>query len=378
MTNEELKALKADIVTGVSDTLTEKVTDKVAEKMGPELKAMHDELSATADAVQKMREGAFGRVDAQDKKEMDRYVANYFQTEILKLDGVQKAWDSNTSGAASEMIPAELNTRFLVALDTYNKLRQNVTVYPSDKGTLFAGATAATNVTVMGTRGTPSTESAPTFTPVTYSTRGRQVWCAVDEKVVRESPLKVLDIMMGILAKGIAAAEYADFITGDGNGDWTGLAASGITTSTPAAHSTIATLDATETVAPYWALGSAYRQGPPINKTFWMCSASYSQQLAALNAAAKEWFKFGVGENTYLGVPIWEHATVASSGALAPAAYIGDVSEYYIFDKLGTMLRTATGGKTLTLGHQIIVEAYNETDGKLPLAAAFKSLTLHA
>lgn len=367
---KELETLKADIVTGVSEVVSKKVDGQIQE--------LHDELKATADAVQKMREGGFGRTDAQDKKEMDHYVANYFQTEVLKLDGVQKAWDANTSGAASEMIPAELNTRFLSALDTYNKLRQNVTVYPSDKGTLFAGATAATNVTVMGTRGTPSTESAPTFTPVTYSTRGRQVWCAVDEKVVRESPLKVLDIMMTILAKGIASAEYADFITGDGNGDWTGLAASGIASTTPAAHTTIATLDATETVAPYWALGSAYRQGPPINKTFWICSASYSQQLAALNAAAKEWFRFGVGENTYLGVPVWEHATVASSGAAAPACYIGDVSEYYIFDKLGTMLRTATGGKTLTLGHQIIVEAYNETDGKLPMTGAFKSLTLHA
>jgi len=378
MTNEELKALKADIVTGVSDTLTEKVTEKVADKLGGELKEMHDELAATSDAVQKLRAGAFGRIDAQDKKELDHYVANYFQTEILKLDGIQKAWDVNTSGAASEMVPAELGSRFLEKLNTYNKLRQYATIYPADKGTLFAEATAATNVTVIATRGTPATESAPTFTPVTFSTRGRQVWCAVDEKLVRESPLQILDIVMRILAKGIAAAEYADFITGDGTGDWTGLAASGIATSTPAAHTTIATLDATETVLPYWALDSAYRQGPPINNTYWICSASYSVQLAALNAAAKEWFRFGTGENTYLGVPIWEHATVATSGATAPVAYIGDVSNYYIFYKLGTMLRTATGGKTLTLGHQILVEAYNETDGKLPVTGSFKSLTLHS
>lgn len=369
MTAEELKEMQESIVNGVSKTVTEKVEG--------EIKELHNDLAATADLVQKMRAGGFGRVDAQDRKEMDKSVANYFQTEILGLN-VQKAWDSDTSGGAAEMIPAEVNTRFIEKLNTYSKLRAAATIYPSDKGTLYVENTAATNVTVIGTRGTPSTESAPTFTPVTYATRGRQVWMAVDEKVVREAPLAVLDIALAQLAKGIAAAEYGDFITGDGTGDWTGLRASGISATTCASHTTIASLDATETVAPYWALDAAYRQGDPITKTRWIASASYSAQLASLNAAAKEWFIYNTAQNSYLGVPIWEHASVVASGSTYDVAYIGDVSAYYIFDKLGLQLRRATGGKTLTLGHQILLEGYNETDGKLPLADTFKSLKLHA
>jgi HK97 family phage major capsid protein len=277
------------------------------------------------------------------------------------------------------MIPSELGSRFIEKLNTYNKLRQNCTIYPSDKGTLFVENAAATNVTVAATRPPAATESVPTFTAVTYSTRGRQAWLAVDEKVVRQSPLQVLDIVLTQLAKGLTAGEYADFITGDGTTDWSGLNYyTAISSSTPAAHSTIATLDAAETVLPYWALTSPYRQGPSINKTSWVCAASYAAQLATLNAAGKEWFKFGTGVNTYMGVPIWEHASVTASGVTHPACYIGDLSQYYIFDALGTMLRTATGGKTLSVAHQILVEAYNETDARLPLTESFKSLTLHS
>lgn len=370
MEAKELETLKTDIVSGVSAVVQKKYDSQVAD--------LHTELKQTNDAIQKMRMGAFGRVDAQDKAEMDHAVCNYFMHDILRLDGVTKDWDSETSGAASEMIPSELGSRFIEKLNTYNKLRQNCTIYPSDKGTLFVENAAATNVTVAATRPPAATESAPTFSAVTYSTRGRQAWLAVDEKVVRQSPLQVLDIVLTQLAKGLTAGEYADFITGDGTTDWSGLDTAAIS-STAAPHDlqTIATLTASETVAPYWALTSPYRQGPSINKTMWICSASYAAQLATLNAAGKEWFKFGTGVNTYMGVPIWEHASVTSSGHAEPCVYVGDLSQYYIFDALGTMLRTATGGKTLTVGHQILVEAYNETDGKLPLTEAFKSLTLH-
>lgn len=367
----ELAGLKDEIVKGVSDTVAKKYDDQIEE--------LHNDLKATNDAIQKMRTGGFGRIDAQDKKEMEPLVANYFQTEICRLDGVTKAWDSATSGGGSELILSEVQTRFVEKLNTYNKLRQYCTVYPDDKGTIYV-ENAASTAAIMSTRGTAVSEGTPSFSAVNYSTRGRQNWIAVDEKLVRQAPLPVLDYLMIQLAKGLAAGEWKDFITGDGSGDWSGLDTASISTSTPSAHTTIATLDATETVDPYWALGSAYRQGPPIANTFWVTTATYSEQLAALNAAAKEWFKFGdlPAVNSYMGIPILENANCTSSGASEPVAYVGDLSYFYIFDKIGTQLRKAEGGKTLSLGHQVILEAYQETDACVVLADAFKSLTLHA
>jgi HK97 family phage major capsid protein len=368
---DELKGLKADIESGVSETITKKYDE--------ELEGLHNDLKDAHDLVEKMAKGGYGRIDAQDRKQMDPLVANYFQTEILRLDGVQKAWDSETSGGASEMIPSEVQNRFLEKIKDYNKLRQYCTVYPSDKGTLFVENAAATNVTVAAARPPNATESAPTFTAVTYSTRGRQVWLAVDEKLVRQSPLRVLDIVMTQLAKGIAAGEYADFITGDGTDDWKGLDTASISnTDGTAGNTTIAATVTSDLCAPYWALSPAYRQGPPLNTTRWVTSASVSARMASLNSATVQNFQFGETENSYLGIPIWEHTSVTTSGAAQPIIFFGDLTQFYIFDKLGTMLRAASGGKTLTVGHQILIEAYNETDGKLPLVDAFKSLTLPA
>jgi HK97 family phage major capsid protein len=366
---DELKGLRADIETGVSETITKKYDEQLG--------GLHVDLKAAHDLVEKMQKGGYGRIDAQDRKQMDPLVANYFQTEILHLDGIQKAWDSETSGAAAEMIPSEVQTRFLEKIKTYNKLRQYCTIYPSDKGTLFVENAAATNVTVAATRPPNATESAPTFSPVTYSTRGRQVWLAVDEKLVRQSPLRILDIVMTQLAKGLAGSEYAEFITGDNSDNWQGLDAVTMTNADATGTDTATTtVDLASLVAPYWNLSPAYRQGPPLNNVRWITSAAICARMAGLNSATVQYFQFADPENTFLGIPIWEHSSVTTSGYAEPCAYVGDVSNYYIFDKLGTMLRSVTGGQTLTIGHQILVEAYNETDGKLPLAESFTSLTL--
>lgn len=368
---DELKGLRADIETGVSETVTKKYDEELA--------GLHNDLKDAHDLVEKMARGGYGRIDAQDRKQMDPLVANYFQTEILHLEGVQKAWDSETSGGASEMIPTEVQTRFLEKIKTYNKLRQYATVYPSDKGTLFVENAAATNVTVAATRPANATESVPTFSAVTYSTRGRQVWLAVDEKVVRQSPLRVLDIVMTQLAKGIAGSEYAEFITGDNSDNWQGLDSASLTETTgTGSYTTVATILLADLVAPYWALGVGYRQGAPLNNVRWVTSPAVAARMASLNSATVQYFQFASPENTFLGIPIWEHSSVTTSGTAEPIAYVGDVSNYYIFDKLGTMLRSATGGQTLTIGHQILLEAYNETDGKLPLAESFTSLILPA
>ena len=77
---KELEILKTDIVSGVSAVFQKKYDEQVA--------GLHTELKQTNDAIQKMRMGAFGRVDAQDKAEMDHAVCNYFMHDILRLDGV--------------------------------------------------------------------------------------------------------------------------------------------------------------------------------------------------------------------------------------------------------------------------------------------------
>ena len=72
---DELKGLRADIETGVSET--------VRKKYDEELAGLHNDLKAAHDLVEKMVKGGYGRVDAQDRKQMDPLVANYFQTCLL-------------------------------------------------------------------------------------------------------------------------------------------------------------------------------------------------------------------------------------------------------------------------------------------------------
>jgi HK97 family phage major capsid protein len=370
----EMKELTDKLITGVSEVVVKRISDENKDKYVDK-----SELKQFQDAMEKRLNGGFGRIDTKDRKDMLPFVHDYFLREIMGLKNVKTAgaWDSATSGAASELIPSEIGTILIEKLNMYSLLRQNCTIYPSDKGTLPVEATAATAARVT-TRGTPVSASSATYTPVTYATMGMQSWMVVDNKVARESPARVFDMITTILIKSFAALEYTEFITGAGTTEMEGLNTASITTSTPAAHSTIATLDAIDTEAWFRLLPAAYRMAG-LNATWAIGGTTLASQLASLNATGgKEYWNANAAPETWHGRRYWEHASVTTSGTTHPVGYFGDLAYYYIFDKMGQVLKRTDVGYTLTLSDQTLIAVYGETDGCVVLPDAFRSLTLHA
>jgi len=368
----ELKALEDKLINGVSEAVTKRISDENKDKY-----VEKSELKQFTDAMEKRMNGGFGRVDKQDRKEMLPYVYDYFLREVLELKNVKTAgaWDSATSGAASELIPSEVGTILIEKLNTYSLLRQNCTIYPSDKGVLPAELTAATAARIT-TRGTLVAVSSIAYTPVTYATMGMQSWMVVDNKVARESPARIFDMVTSQLVKSFAALEYTEFITGAGATEFEGLNTASITTSTPASHSTIGTLDATDVETWYRLLPMGYRM---LGKNIFVIGTStLAARLAAINAVGYEVWNYMTKPETWHSYPYWEHASCTASGTTHPVGYFGDLSYFWIFDKMGLLLRRTSEGQTLTLADQTLVAVYGETDGMVVLPDAFRSLTLHA
>lgn len=367
---DEVENLKKEIV----DATTQAAVKRVEEESEKLKASFHSELQAFADSIEKRLNGGFGRIDAQDRKEMDVLVGAYFAKEICNQKVINKAWDASTSGGASELIPSEIATRLVEKLTTYSLLRQNCTIYPDDKGTVFGEGTAAT-ASRIATRGTASNETTPSYTPVTYATVGMQAWLGVDNKVVRESPLRVFDWVTDILVKAIAAKEYVEFITGTGTNAFKGLDNLSITALTAAStHTAMDKLNKSDAENWYRALPQAYRM---LGKNIYVIGTStLAAQLASLNTTGYEVWNYLVQPEKWHGYPFWEHASVTSSGTDHPVGYFGDLSYYYIFDKLGLMIKSTDQGKTAMLADQTIVMVYNETYGNTPLTDAFRSLKL--
>lgn len=376
---KEIEELEARLVTGVSEAVSKRITDEFKDKYmsKEEVQNLKDEVEQFKQQMEKRINGGFGRIDKQDRKEMLPLVHNYFLTEIMDIKGVQKAWDSATSGGAAELIPTEVGTILIEKLNTYSLLRQNCTIYPSDKGILPVEATAATAARVT-TRGTPVDEGEPEFTPLSYATMGVQSWLAVDNKVARESPAKIFDMVTSILVKSFAALEYTEFITGSGTNEFQGLDYASITTKTAAAGNTsIATLDLSDVEDWYRLLPAAYRMAG-LNATWFIGSSTLASQLASFNAAGKEYWNANVSPETWHGRRFWEHTSVSTAGTSKPVGYFGDLSYFYIFDKMGLLLKRTDAGKTLTLAGQTLIAVYGETDGMVVLPDAFRSLTLNS
>ena len=368
---DEVETIKKEIVEATTNVAVKRVAEE-AEKIK---EALHNDLKAFSDSIEKRLNGGFGRIDAQDRKEMDVLVGAYFAKEICGQKVVNKAWDASTSTGASELIPSEIALRLAEKLNTYSLLRQNCTIYPDDKGTVFGEGTAA-SASRISTRGSASSETSPTYLPVTYATVGDQAWLGVDNKVVRESPIRVFDWVSNILVKAIAAKEYVEFISGDGSNAFKGLDSQSISATTCGTHSTIATLDLTDVEPWYRALPQGYRLFG--KSVYFIGHSDLAAQLSSLNAAGKEIWNYTSRPETWHGYPFWEHSTVTSSGTSHPVGYFGDLSYYYIFDKLGLMIKSTDQGKTALLADQTIVCVYNETYGDTPLPDAFRSIKLHS
>ena len=371
----EMKALEEKLVTGVSDRVAKRVDDEFSKKY-----ALSSDLKAFADTVEKRMNGGFGRIDAKDRKDMDILVGAYFAKEIChqKTAGI---WDADTTTMGSELIPSEVATRIAEKLNTYSILRQNCTIYKDDKGQIFGEGTAATAARIT-TRGTAANAISPTYAAVTYATVGMQAWLAVDNKLIRESPLNAFDWVTNILVKSIAAKENVEFITGTGaTGLFKGLDTLTLSNAatTTATKTTFALVELASMRKLYYSLPAGYRYSG-INKAWLITSPTFMPYIEGLNAAAHEYFNPKVVPPTWYGRPCWEHSSVYATddGSAEPIAYFGDLSYYYIFDKLGTIIKSTDQGKTAMLADATYIMAYNETYGDTPLTDAFTSLTLAA
>jgi len=376
---EDITTVKNEIIEGVGNTVTKRLTDEFKDKYmsKEEANGIKDEVKELRENMEKRLNGGFGRIDKKDREEMKPFINHFFLKNILKLDDVPNTKAiAPTSGTLLDLIPTEISAILIEKLNTYSLLRQNCTIYPGEKGIVYAEATAATAAR-MTTRGTAVSEGTPTYTPVSYSTVGMQSWVPIDNKVVRESPARIFEWGTTILVKSFAALEYTEFITGSGTNCFEGLNSNdSISTSTPAAHTTIATLDATDTEAWFRSLPAAYRMAG-ISATWAIGGTTLATQLASLNAATKEYWNANVSPETWHGRRYWEHSSVTTSGTDHPVGYFGDLSYFYLFDKLGQMLRRTDVGYTLTLADSTLLALYGETDGKVVLPEAFYSLTLH-
>ena len=382
MEDKEVETIKNEIIEGVGNTVTKRLTDEFKDKYmsKEEANGIKDEVKELRGNMEKRLNGGFGRIDKQDREEMKPYINYYFLKNILKLDDVPhtKAIEPTGGGHLTDLIPTEISSMLIEKLNTYSLLRQNCTIYPGEKGILYAETTAATAAR-MSTRNSAVAEGTPTYTPVNYSTVGMQSWVPIDNKVVRESPARIFDWATTILVKSFAALEYTEFITGSGTSCFEGLNSNAsISISTAGAgNTTIATLDAADTEAWFRALPAAYRMAG-LNATWVIGGTTLATQLASFNAAAKEYWNANVSPETWHGRRYWEHASVTTAGVGHPVGYFGDLSYFYIFDKLGQMLRRTDVGYTLTLNDQTLLALYGETDGKVVLPEAFYSLKLSA
>ena len=367
MTEQE-KAMQQDIIDKTADSVTERLKKEGSFATRDEL---HSELmDAMKNVTITPQIGANGEFTP---KQIGEAKAAWYRQVIGKgLPWEAKAWTTDVSGAASELVPSLVANAIVEKLNNTH-FRKVVTQYPySAKGTINAELVQPVAYR-MTARGTAVTEAAGTLNPITYATNGLMAWMGLDNKLIREATPQTIPFIENAFVRAIARQEEKEWtlgVTAGATFEMTGMTGAADGVNMVSGHLTVAAIDATDVLALYWALEGMYADNAVLlapNATLAKIASLNTTTVTYLNT---DTMKF-LGGHDVIRMPSTSFATPATT---KPAAYFGDMSYYYLFADGPITIATTDQGKTALTTDNTYIAAKVYTDGKLILGEAVKAL----
>lgn len=223
--------------------------------------------------------------------------------------------------------------------------------------------------------GKPYTESDDTFNQVTLSAFKLGTFLKVSEELLNDSAFDIEAYLASEFARRMGAAEEEAFINGDGSGKPTG-----VFHPTSGAPSTVTTAKATDITADelidlHYALRAPYRKN-----AVWLMNDATVKTVRKLKDTTGQYLwqpALTAGDpDTILGRPVYTSTFVPEIKAGARTVAFGDLSYYWIADRVGRSFKRLN--ELFATTGQVGFLASQRLDGKLIVPEAVQVLTQKA
>jgi len=280
--------------------------------------------------------------------------------------------------AGGFLVPTEFRAQVIMAMEKLPVMRNLVSVFPIQAKDEIPRVTAKPSAS-WGSENTTFNAGSddPTLDNVTLSTNLLKILTKLSRKLVANARVDVVQLMTQLFAQAFSKAEDAAFMGGNGSGKPTGLryAGQGVASVGQAGGS----ITGDDLISLYHALGSQYRP-----TAYWLMNDAVIAKIRKLKEAVTGQYLWVPGlagaPATILGRPVLEQNDIPTNlGGASPAVeseiWFGDPKFYYVGDGESMSIEATTVGGDAFASHQLFIKAWEEVDGKIALAEAFKVMT---
>jgi HK97 family phage major capsid protein len=326
--------------------------------------------------------------------EMDKYekTMRFFQAkmdnnraEVAKYCGGNvKDLSGGTAGSGLELLPTEFHSDIIDKVKADPRaLRNMCTVVPVTfrNGTWPVGATGI-SLTWESSDTNTLTETAPTFSSLTYSVSRIDGYTAIARDLLSDTPINLYDYLTKQYAKAFVKAENLAIMTGTGTNQPTGIVnTSGIISVACENAATTNVLACDDLMAlPFnvdvtWRDGGAYFVNTSIVRQMKLFKDSMGRYLWVDGDILK-----GVPP-TFNGYPVYEFSAIfptnltVNSKTTCTEVLFGNLEYYYLFDKNEMGSEINTQSDQAFKNHEALVKMWERIDGKLSNPGTFALLT---
>lgn len=288
---------------------------------------------------------------------------------------VRNALSIGTDTEGGYLVPDEFERTLVDTLADQNIMRTLAKVITTTSGDRKIPVVATHGSAAWLDEGKPYTESDDTFNQVTLSAFKLGTFLKVSEELLNDSAFDIEAYLASEFARRMGAAEEEAFINGDGSGKPTG-----IFHPTSGAHSTVTTakpidITADELIDLHYALRAPYRKN-----AVWLMNDATVKTVRKLKDTTGQYLwqpALTAGDpDTILGRPVHTSTFVPEIKAGARTVAFGDLSYYWIADRVGRSFKRLN--ELFATTGQVGFLASQRLDGKLIVPEAVQVLTQKA
>ena len=288
---------------------------------------------------------------------------------------VRNALSIGTDTEGGYLVPDEFERTLVDTLADQNIMRTLAKVITTTSGDRKIPVVATHGSAAWLDEGKPYTESDDTFNQVTLSAFKLGTFLKVSEELLNDSAFDIEAYLASEFARRMGAAEEEAFINGDGSGKPTG-----IFHPTSGAQSTVTTAKPTDITADelidlHYALRAPYRKN-----AVWLMNDATVKTVRKLKDTTGQYLwqpALTAGDpDTILGRPVHTSTFVPEIKAGARTVAFGDLSYYWIADRVGRSFKRLN--ELFATTGQVGFLASQRLDGKLIVPEAVQVLTQKA
>lgn len=288
---------------------------------------------------------------------------------------VRNALSVGTDTEGGYLVPDEFERTLVDTLADQNIMRTLAKVITTTSGDRKIPVVATHGSAAWLDEGKPYTESDDTFNQVTLSAFKLGTFLKVSEELLNDSAFDIEAYLASEFARRMGAAEEEAFINGDGSGKPTG-----VFHPTSGAPSTVTTAKATDITADelidlHYALRAPYRKN-----AVWLMNDATVKTVRKLKDTTGQYLwqpALTAGDpDTILGRPVYTSTFVPEIKAGARTVAFGDLSYYWIADRVGRSFKRLN--ELFATTGQVGFLASQRLDVKLIVPEAVQVLTQKA